>query len=105
MSDEVIEISDEVIVEDAVASEVAAVIDPLLDKVKKQINVASELRMYLSAKERFDRANEEFAERCRGLMECMKPNEKFVFRHGYGQHYLVVSDSVGRFRLEPIELI
>jgi len=97
--------SEEVIVEDAVTAEAAAVIDPLLDKVKKQINVASELRMYLSAKERFDRANEEFAERCKGLMECMKPNEKFIFRHGYGQHYLVESDYAGKFTLEPIELI
>ena len=106
--------SDEVIVEDAVGENPDPVIheseksDPVADKVKLQMKVGSAMRSYLKAKERRDRANEEFTNCCHALHECMKPNDRFVLRDSYGSYgpcYLVETNHEGKFKIEPIELM
>ena len=51
-------------------------------------------------------ANEGLSNCCHALHECMKPNDRFVFRDSYGSYgpcYLVETNHEGKFKIEPIE--
>lgn len=97
--------SEEVIVEDAVTAEAAAVIDPAMEKIISQINLGAAIRNYLRVSEEFARASSDFTKCCDELRSCLSPNDKFVFRHNYGQHYLIQSDSENTFSVAPVDSV
>ena len=56
---------------------------------------------YLRSADRFNDSSKDFTGACRSLRKQLGPEQRFVVQVDF-KHYLVTSDRVGNFDIEPI---
>lgn len=78
-------------------------------RIRAQVNLSSAVRDYLDAVDKFDSASNSLRESSKVLREQIKPNMTVVIRptYGdrYGKHYLLKTDEICNFDVDPIEVI
>lgn len=91
------ELSAEVVVEEPV--------DPMMVKIRAEMEMSSAVRVYVDAKERYESAIQNLNESVRDVRKIIKPNTRIVIRLYYGKHYLLTSDDEGNFEVDPVDVI
>jgi hypothetical protein len=95
------EVSEEVVVEEQV--------DPAVLQIRKERKLAEAVRDYLEKMEQFEKASTGLNESCQALRGVVEPNTSVVVGGGYGKlhgkYFLLVVNSDGNFRVDPVEVI
>lgn len=70
-------------------------------KIETQINAGLAVRRYLTASQRAQESQQEFAEACDGLRIILRELPRFVIEQG-GRHYLVATDASADLVVEQV---
>ena len=80
-------------------------VDPMMVKIRAEVELSSAVRDYVEAEEKFKSASKDFTESWQTISEIIKPKTRIVVRLSYGKHCLLTSDDEGNFTVYPVDVI